>query len=269
MTCIYLIGSLRNPQIPEIGNSLRKKGFDVFDDWHAAGPIADDSWRDYEQARGHSYKEALEGHPAKHVFTFDEYHLNRAHIGVLVYPAGKSGHLELGYLVGQGKETFILLDEIPERYDVMTQFATGGVFTDLDSFEKHLCSLSWPKIPDIPQLYQHELMWLAGLLEGEGSFCISGNVPRLVLQMTDLDIIQHAAKLLNSSVWGGKRRTKGNKLIWACGASGLASIEYMRILKPYLGTRRNKQITDTVSMWLGKRKYNKNDNFFWTRMFQL
>ena len=43
-------------------------------------------------------------------------------------PAGKSGHIEFGYLVGQGKPGFVLFDAVPERYDVMYQFAylNGG-----------------------------------------------------------------------------------------------------------------------------------------------
>jgi hypothetical protein len=124
-TVIYLIGSLRNPAVPGIAQQLRDAGFDVFDDWYAAGPHADDCWRDYEQARGHSYRQALQGFAARHVFSFDRTHLDRSSTGVLVCPAGKSGHLELGFLLGQGKPGYILLDGEPERFDVMYQFATG------------------------------------------------------------------------------------------------------------------------------------------------
>jgi len=127
---IYLIGSLRNPEIPRIGNALREEGYQVFDDWFAAGPIADDSWRDYEKARYHSYVEALRGWAADHVFQFDLHHLNRADMGVLVLPAGRSAFTEFGYLVGRGKPTHILLDS-PDRWDGMLKFATG-VHTNLD-----------------------------------------------------------------------------------------------------------------------------------------
>lgn len=122
---LYLIGSLRNPQIPLIGGKLRSAGYDVFDDWFAGGKIADDEWQAYETSRGKSYIEALEGYAANHVFKFDKYHLDRAESGVLALPAGKSGHMELGYLIGQGKKAYILLDTIPERWDVMYRFATG------------------------------------------------------------------------------------------------------------------------------------------------
>lgn len=125
MKSIYLIGSLRNPKVTEVARLLRTDGFEVFDDWMAAGPEADDYWRDYEKERGHTFSEALKGYAAKHVYEFDLLHLNRCDIAVLLLPAGKSGHLELGYFIGRGKPGFILMQDDPERFDVMYQFATG------------------------------------------------------------------------------------------------------------------------------------------------
>jgi hypothetical protein len=122
MTKLYLIGSLRTDTVREFANELRELGFDVFDDWHAAGKTADDIWRDYEKQRGHTYLEALQGYHAKHVFALDYKHLSEADVAVLLLPAGKSGHLELGWHLP--KPGYILLDD-PERWDVMYQFATG------------------------------------------------------------------------------------------------------------------------------------------------
>jgi len=129
---IYMIGSLRNPLVPTIAKQLRVAfpTWEIFDDWHAAGPHADDCWRDYEKDRGRSFIEALSGHAAKNVFAFDKRHLDSSDAVVLVAPAGKSGHLELGYMLGRGKPGFVLIDS-PERWDVMYQFATG-VTNDLD-----------------------------------------------------------------------------------------------------------------------------------------
>ena len=122
---VCLIGSLRNPEVNRIAAAIRELGYEVFDDWTAAGPTADDSWRDYEKQRGHTYPQALQGFAAKHVFAFDKFHLDRANIAVLLMPAGKSGHLELGYFLGTGKPGYVLFDQEPERFDVMYQFATG------------------------------------------------------------------------------------------------------------------------------------------------
>ena len=127
MKAIYLIGSLRNPEIPKIGQDLRQIGFDVFDDWFAGGKIADDSWRDYEMARGRTYQEALSGYAARHVFGFDLSHIRRCDIGVLILPAGKSAHIEFGW-ISKDQSTYVLMDK-PDRWDVMYQFATGVAFS--------------------------------------------------------------------------------------------------------------------------------------------
>ena len=108
---------------------------DVFDDWFAAGELADDAWRDYEKARGHTYVEALDGYAANHVFSFDRRHLLEADVGVLVMPAGRSGHLELGYMAGLGKKTYIVLDPDVERWDVMYRFV-DKVFEDFEGLEE-------------------------------------------------------------------------------------------------------------------------------------
>ena len=128
MSCIYLIGSLRNPEVPKIANKLREAGFEVFDDWYAAGEKADDAWRDYEKQRGRTFPEALSGLAAQHVFSFDRKHLEAADIGVLVLPAGKSGHIEMGWLVGRGRSCYVLLDNL-DRWDVMYMFASGVFVT--------------------------------------------------------------------------------------------------------------------------------------------
>lgn len=125
---LYLIGSLENPKIPELGNVLREAGYDVFEDWHAGGPEADREWMRYEMQRGRTYKQALAGYHAHHVFNFDLHHLDRADAGILVYPAGKSAHLELGYMIGRGKPGYILIQDEPAKWDVMVLFATKVCF---------------------------------------------------------------------------------------------------------------------------------------------
>ena len=123
---IYLIGSLRNPAVETVANTLRSEGYDVFDDWRAPGPTADDCWRDYEKGRGRTYVQALQGAAAINIFEFDKRNILASDTVVLVLPAGKSGHLELGWALGQGKRGYILLDD-PERWDIMYRFATGVV----------------------------------------------------------------------------------------------------------------------------------------------
>lgn len=134
MSKLYLIGSLRNDAIPAIGAKLRTLGYDVFDDWYAAGPEADDYWKKYETERGRGYADALKGYAAEHVFHFDKHHLDDASVVVLVLPAGRSGHLELGYSLGRGIPGFILHDN-PDRWDVMYRFADGVFHTEEEMYD--------------------------------------------------------------------------------------------------------------------------------------
>lgn len=133
---VYLIGSMRNPEIPHLAQRLREIGFEVFDDWYSPGPEADDYWQEYEKLRGRTYKEALNGYHAKHVFAIDKFHLDDCDVAVLVMPAGRSAHIEIGYIIGSEKPGFILFDGEPDRYDVMYQFADDVFFQEDELVER-------------------------------------------------------------------------------------------------------------------------------------
>lgn len=138
---IYIIGSLRNREaVIKVGNKLRAVGIEGFDDWLSPGPEADDKWKEYEEARGQSYVEALSSWAAQHVYDFDKFHLDRCDGAILLRPAGKSCHLEAGYVVGLGKPLWIFLpkeEEKDPRWDVMNCFATG-IGYDIDEIIKEI-----------------------------------------------------------------------------------------------------------------------------------
>ena len=127
---IYIIGSLRNKNVPIIANKIRKinKEWEIFDSWIAPGPHADDYLRDYAKGKGLNSKETLKDWAATHIFAFDKKHIERSTDLVMVMPAGKSGHLELGWALGKGKRGYVLFDKEPKRVDIMYQFATDIFF---------------------------------------------------------------------------------------------------------------------------------------------
>jgi nucleoside 2-deoxyribosyltransferase len=128
---------LRNPEIPVIAARLRSEGHEVFDDWHSAGPHADDIWRDYEKARGRSLVEALAAPHAEAVFNLDRDNLLSRDTAVLVLPAGMSAAMELGFAAGKGKSTHVLMQTDVERWDIMLKFA-GHVHADIESLIRSL-----------------------------------------------------------------------------------------------------------------------------------
>lgn len=156
---IYIVGSLRDEEVPDLTRRLRAAGHEVFDDWFSAGPIADDSWQRHQQAQGFSFREALRGPAAQNVLAFDDRWLKWADTVVMV-GAGKSRGVELGVSVGRGKDAFILLSEEPSRWDVMYAYAKDVVYTVDDLIEamkpRHLQKLEtiaiqegWNVIPSL------------------------------------------------------------------------------------------------------------------------
>jgi hypothetical protein len=137
---IYIIGSLRNPEIPSLANDLEKLGLDVFADWFCPGEFADDKWKEFYQARHKTYRDAINGPMAHCIFNFDKSNLDRTDAAVLLKPAGQSAAYELGYTIGRGKPGFILYPKEPEpseRWEVMARFATD-IFFSREEFFKSL-----------------------------------------------------------------------------------------------------------------------------------
>jgi len=133
---IYLIGALANHRIPRIAKEIRNLGFICFDNWWSAGPLADSYLKHYAKLKGLNYKETLQDAASQNTFQFDKSNLDDSDISVLVMPAGKSGHLELGYFIGRGKPGYILFEREPSRVDIMYQFATNIFFSKKELYKE-------------------------------------------------------------------------------------------------------------------------------------
>ena len=212
---VYLIGSLRNAEIAEFANRLEKAtGYEVFCSWHAAGPEADDYWKKHEQARGRSYRQALASHAAQHVYGFDRKFIDRSEAGILLLPAGKSGHMELGFMLGTGKPGFILLDETPK----------------------------------LPEPWH----WLAGLYEGEGTITLNGmHSVALSITSTDIDVVQRAHAIAGVGRFFGPYRPSTSNIRkpfrakdqWRWTVSKKEDLFFvLNGLVPLLGERRKEQV---------------------------
>lgn len=99
--------------------------------------------------------------------------------------------------------------------------------------------------------------WLAGLLEGEGSF-LKGSPSRpnrllVSLQMCDADVVEHAASMMgNRPVNRYHRRSKPwTKPVFATRVNGFAAAELMRELYPLMGGLRRRQIQNALASYRG------------------
>lgn len=93
-----------------------------------------------------------------------------------------------------------------------------------------------------------DLAWLAGLLEGEGSFMrpmpSAPRLPIIQLIMTDLDVMERAAGLMGSVVWRNNlsKRNPRWKDAWQTRVKGTRARNLMIELRPLMGQRRQAQI---------------------------
>lgn len=92
-----------------------------------------------------------------------------------------------------------------------------------------------------------DILWLAGLLEGEGAFDLSkGRYPRIRLAMTDRDVVGRAATLMDTSIRLSLKRAPAAPT-WHSEVSGPRAEAIMRELLPHLGTRRSQRIAEVLA----------------------
>lgn len=105
---------------------------------------------------------------------------------------------------------------------------------------------------------EKDLYWLAGLLEGEGSFCKGPpSCPNSVLisiQMTDEDIISRVANLFGVSYFFIKSKNEKWKDTYSTRVRGKSAVNLMLQLKPLMGLRRQGQIENALSCYKPERK---------------
>ena len=122
MAFIYVASSWRCERQPSVVETLRGDGHDVYD-FRAPPGGSGFSWKDVEP--GDLSVPASNGSPLVDVETYlamvnhpvavagydvDLAAMKEADTCVLVLPCGRSAHLELGWFVGKGKRTAILLE---------------------------------------------------------------------------------------------------------------------------------------------------------------
>lgn len=115
---LYVASSWRNHFQPFTVSMLREEGHEVYDFRHPADGDDGFHWSEIDPAWKSwgpwSYITALQTSQAEHGFKNDWEAMQWADAFVLQLPCGRSAHLELGWAVGAGKHTAILLDQNPE-----------------------------------------------------------------------------------------------------------------------------------------------------------
>jgi hypothetical protein len=107
-----------------------------------------------------------------------------------------------------------------------------------------------------------DLAWLAGLLEGEGSFYASGSrakngvmyrYPQIKVSMTDRDVIERVAQMFGIKVSVNSREKRREaKQIYSAQINGSRAMELMQQLLPWMGKRRSQKIKELLNTQHGR-----------------
>jgi hypothetical protein len=124
---IYLASSWRNEFYEGVLGGLRALGHHVYDfrnSYHAfKWDDIDPGWREWSADQ---YRCALLHPAAQRGYASDMGAMREADTCVLVLPCGRSAHLELGWMAGAGKRTYILTRD-GEEPELMAKMATAVV----------------------------------------------------------------------------------------------------------------------------------------------
>ena len=92
-----------------------------------------------------------------------------------------------------------------------------------------------------------DIIWLAGLLEGEGWFSISQKkYPLIGIFMTNEDVIVKVAELWDKNINRGVGSSKNG---WRTQINGPYAIAWMMTLYPFLSKCRRKRIVEIIEFW--------------------
>lgn len=103
-----------------------------------------------------------------------------------------------------------------------------------------------------------DVAWMAGIFEGEGSIGIRASSPRAEVGMTDHDVMTHFFEIAGiGTLKGPALRLNGKDhwkpvTRWYCG--GHDAIQFLQIIRPYLGARRRAKVDEAVDAWVMLRK---------------
>ena len=101
-----------------------------------------------------------------------------------------------------------------------------------------------------------DVYWLAGWVEGEGCFrmetsCYKYRYPRLTVKVTDLDVVEKAAKILGTKPRDVKDVDANAhwKPQFKVDVAGAKAAGWMMTLYPLMGSRRQARIHEVLTEW--------------------
>lgn len=109
-----------------------------------------------------------------------------------------------------------------------------------------------------------DIAWLAGIIEGEATFVWQQGRPRIVVAMTDLDIIEKIESIVESGTKIYVDEKPNCKPLYKWGVSKRSTlVDLMQKIRPHMGQRRGARIDEFLQWYRDnphqRRKWLKID----------
>ena len=102
-----------------------------------------------------------------------------------------------------------------------------------------------------PRVLALDVAWVAGLMEGEGSFYVSSTgQPKLSIMMSDKDVLERLAELFGTTArgpYGPYGRSK--KQVWQVTLCNTKAASWMMTIYALMGERRKEKIKEVLDVW--------------------
>lgn len=97
--------------------------------------------------------------------------------------------------------------------------------------------------------------WVAGLLEGEGTFYPKATTgyPYIACHMTDHDVLTRLQGIVGGSTIPMKKQYDHHRPSWRWCAGGALAVEIMTTIRPLMGTRRGARIDELLAGDVARR----------------
>jgi hypothetical protein len=106
---------------------------------------------------------------------------------------------------------------------------------------------------ELTPITDQDLAWLAGLIEGEGTFLAgppsAPRTPAVQLSMVDRDVVERAGSLLEAGVQVIRSRRQNWRTAYSVRVRGMRAVLWMKRLRPLMGARRQAQIDRALASY--------------------
>jgi hypothetical protein len=111
-------------------------------------------------------------------------------------------------------------------------------------------------------LEENRIAWIAGILEGEGSFIIRPNGGILICcTMTDFDVLERIQKSVGGSIYTHRRKQKEyHKSSWTWNIYGEKAYTLTKQILPYLLSRRSEKAYKMMKTYENSNRVKAKNN---------